>query len=68
MNTVTASIFFWSRKLANNASLCHKKNPDFSCQHLHPSATKTNVVILEMIITIIKTQQTVPTHKTSVCS
>ena len=48
--------------------LLSQQNPKFSCQHLHPSAIKTNVVILEMIITIIKTQQTVPTHKKSVWS
>lgn len=45
-----------------------QQNPEFSCQHLHPSAIKTNVVILEMIKTIIKTQQTVHTHKKSVWS
>ena len=35
---------------------------------LSTSAIRTNVEILEIIITIIKTQQTVPTHKKSVWS
>ena len=45
-----------------------QQNPEFCCQHLHPSAIRINVEILEIIITIIKTQQTVPTHKKSVWS
>ena len=33
-----------------------QQNSEFSCQHLHTSAIRTNVVTLEIIITIIKTQ------------
>ena len=32
-----------------------RQNPLLPCQHLHPSAIRTNVIILEMTITIIKT-------------